>query len=227
MTPDDLHEWFRSQIDDVVTPYLWSEDEVYAYMDSAQKAFARQTDYFVDSTTYSGLTVTAGNPSVVLSDLILKIRKARLVNAKTYVEPVKLYDIGTRNMPDDYRNLFSSSNWEDLTGVPRCVITDMNVGTGRLVPIPVANDTLSLSVVRLPLTDLVPGAALFELADTEDQRMLFHWMAFKAYSKQDVDTYDPNTADNHRGIFTAYTDKRSREFRRKRSPAATTTYGGL
>ena len=41
MTPKALHDLFRAHVRDEEYPYLWSETEVYLYMDEAQKMFCR------------------------------------------------------------------------------------------------------------------------------------------------------------------------------------------
>ena len=38
-----LHDLFRSEVRDEATPYLWSDAEIYSYIDDAQKMFCLLT----------------------------------------------------------------------------------------------------------------------------------------------------------------------------------------
>ena len=52
MSPEDLLSLFRSNVEDTdENDPLWSDVEMYSYMDEAQKQFARETDYFMDAST--------------------------------------------------------------------------------------------------------------------------------------------------------------------------------
>jgi len=63
LTPDALLDLFRSNVEDTdEDDPLWTDVEMYSYMDEAQKAFARGTDYFSDSLTpeITAVAITAG-----------------------------------------------------------------------------------------------------------------------------------------------------------------------
>ena len=68
VTAQNLSDIFRAEVDDTVTPYLWSDIEVLGYIDEAQKAFARRTELFYDSVTptITSIAIVAGAGTVAL-----------------------------------------------------------------------------------------------------------------------------------------------------------------
>ena len=73
-----LYELFRSDVRDDVAPYLWSDTEVYSYMDDAQKMFCRLQGGIADATSpVTRISVAVGDVFVQISPTILKLREAR------------------------------------------------------------------------------------------------------------------------------------------------------
>lgn len=192
MTPSELVKLFRSEIDDKTSPYLWSDDEVYHYLDVAQREFARETLIFSDSTTAEvcSVAVVAGEKFVELSPLIVQIRRAKLLSQSRALDLSTIDKIGDGYRYDDYSNN-SGSNWESATGTPRAILPDVEKDKGRLVPIPAANDTLELMVYRLPIETVTPASAELEVSDPEHQRALLFEMKSLAYGKHDSDVNNP------------------------------------
>jgi hypothetical protein len=49
MTVDELRTLFRNRTQDTAKPYLWSDEEVFEYMDDAQNEACRRAHLLVDS----------------------------------------------------------------------------------------------------------------------------------------------------------------------------------
>jgi hypothetical protein len=207
MTPSDLADIFRSDVDDTdeVDP-LWTDIEVFSYMDRSQKMFARRTDYFADASTAEIVTVdvTADEAFVDLDPRITKIRGARLASNGRKIEFKKYDDVehsgyqGNRDYSDyGYHRFsgFNQVNWEIVKGAPTVAITDLEKDRIRLVPIPIDDDTINLHVYRLPLADITcDNDAVFEIDELEYQTGLIYYMKFLAYQKNDADVFNTDLA---------------------------------
>lgn len=233
MTPEQLKDQFRIDVADPELPgdgatpdedSLWKDAEIYAYIDEAQKEFARRTDYFMGTSTSP---ITAGEKFVVLDDRITKVRhRATLLNERLSVEVTNLADLESKALTDDY-GLQTSVDWEYDTGRPEYMLMDVEQGKGRLVPIPVANDTLSMYIYRLPLTDIIGAASAFEVTQLEHQRGLLLWAKKLAYEKQDADTTDLKRSQAFGSEFLDYCARVKNELKRVRKRSGTVKYGGL
>ena len=62
MTPTQLKDLFRSDVRDEASPPLWTDTEIFVYMDDAQKMFCREGGGIADSTsTICTMQVVAGD----------------------------------------------------------------------------------------------------------------------------------------------------------------------
>lgn len=225
MTPSELLDSFRVFVDDCVNPVLWSDDEIYEYMDEAQREFCHETNYITDSTTYDAIAVTATTDFVTLPAEVYYIRRARWDGLR--IDVMKQLDLDEIPLQADYGNDLSNSNWESYTGPPRVVVVDMEPNKIRLAPVPTEDGVLSLDVHRLPLTEVTDYTASFEVADTSAQRLFKYWMAYLAYQKQDVEVFDVQAADTNRTRFMEGVDKYKARIGRRRTKVGTIAYGGL
>ena len=101
-----LHDLFRSEVRDEATPYLWSDVEVYSFIDDAQKMFCRLQGGIADaSSAITHLTVTAGDVLVPISPLILKLREARRSADGYDLEILNFEDLQSHRPVDDYGHL--------------------------------------------------------------------------------------------------------------------------
>jgi len=236
MTPEDIVELFRLDVDDTdANDPLWSDLEVYNYLDEAQKQFARETDYFSDASTADICiaTITADDPWVTLDPRVTKIRAAQLGSTGSKVTPVTFAQMEDQpNTVDTYGSPFNFSStykWQQATGTPRFAVTDMERNKLRLASIPQVDDTLNMQVYRLPLKDITEDSARFEVEETEYQRGLMYMMKYLAYSKNDVDTFEQDLADRAMAAAAAFHYKAKRDMKRRRysSHTGTVRYAGL
>lgn len=216
MTPVELLALFRSEMSDTEETYFWSNSEFYTYLDDAQKMFCRLTDGISDASTKSvvELAFTPGTEWFKLHRSILKIRTAiRVSNGK----PVSIYnveDMATKGMRFDAR-----------TGPLTALIEGMEENKARAYPTPSDEDTIRLTVFRLPLTTVDKDAEL-EIAEQHHINLL-DWVKYRAYSKQDAETLDKNKARDFEDRFRAYCNQAKLEQQRKRHKVRTVNYGGL
>lgn len=234
MTPDELKDEFRGDVKDPVSSAgtdedcLWKDDEIFRYLDTAQKSFARLTECFLDSETYSALTVTANIAWVSYSSRILRLHHAYLNTAKRVLDLKKVEDMNRCAFTDDYGFFASGADtWRTRTGTPMYLVTNMTKGKWRLSPIPVSADTLWVTVTRLPLTDVVNEASTLEVTDIEEQRVLLLGMKGIAYDKQDADTYDKDLSQRFTQQFEAECARIKRAYGQHRNVAGLVRYGGL
>lgn len=244
-TADELKDRFRKDVDDVEggsggEDYLFSDDEVLEYMYEAQREFVRRarvlrkTSPFAPTVTEITITPPADPLNLALTDgwitphaSIIKPLRARL---RSQVNPRNLELVTVEEMDggywiDDY-GTYLRQNWESQTGPARFIITNMQEDQWRLVPIPVVADTLELTVLHMPTTDVTQGAEL-EVTEREDQLTLMLYMKYLAFMKQDADIYDKELSDRFLNAFEKKADDRRREVRQTRFRHQGMRYGGI
>lgn len=214
-TATDLKDTFRIEVDDLpkddgdTSACLWSDADIYRYMNSAAAMVARR----VRSLTKNfSLTVTADEPMVKLPpDRILKIHRAYLTTARRDLDPLNLNDDTMR--VKDYGITLRSSHWEVSSGTPTSYVLDYRPGYLRLAPIPTSADTLTLFTTVLPMT-LQEGMPV-PFTDVEDLDLVLLWMRKLAYDKHDADTFDKQKASDYEAQFYDRVREREPEFRRQ------------
>lgn len=235
MTPESLADLFRSDIEDTdADDPLWTDVEIFGYMDQSAKQFARTTDYFADASTTEivDVAVTATEKFVSLDPRITKIRGARLAGSGIEITPKTYANVNQSGYGRDaYDNYAFSSpiNWENSIGNPTIIITDLEKDKGRLVPIPVSDDIINLFVYRLPLLDITEDSATFEITEVEYQRGLMYYMKYLAYQKNDSDVYNEQLSEASFVLADSFMDRAKSALRRQRfsSTIGTVRYGGL
>lgn len=181
MTLDELIEAFRREVDDTVNnPFLWDDDEIIFYANEAEQEACRRANLLIDSSNVEIclINIVAGEPNYDLDERVITVRRARLSSRS---KPLKLIS---------YKDLDESvAGWESNTGTPLYFFTDFDTNKLRLYPAPTADDTLILTVTRLPLFDLESGTDTPEI-NKRFHRSLLHWIKYRAYSKPDTETLD-------------------------------------
>ena len=127
LTSDQLLAKFREDMVDNGEETLWSDDEIYLYIDAAQKEFCRRTYGISDSTTDEICRLEVGEDTEYISidPRILAIRGARLTDG-TRVELLSYQNIeGQSTFPPDY-GIVRGLTLDDRTGpVVKALVTDM------------------------------------------------------------------------------------------------------
>lgn len=205
-----LHDLFRSDVRDEATPYLWSSAEIYSYIDDAQKMFCRLEGGISDATSaVAQVAAVASQPFSTISPKILKIRQ--LVRADgQFIEMLNFEDLCKTDI---------------LTGPLRYAVSGMEPNKLRWVPIPIANETVSMVVYRMPLLAITGTGQALEI-DEQHHRHLLNWMKHLAHQKQDAETYDKGRSDMFRAEFQAYCDLAKHEREKREHKYRTIGYGG-
>lgn len=226
MTAAELLDYFRSQVRDDVLPYLWSDEEIYVYMNDAQRMFVRLTGGIFDATTCKAteVDVIAGEKYSDLHPSILHIREAFYGPER---RKIKLIDLGssTRMTSADYGIIRSIGAIENPGRVEYMVIGEER-NKCRWVSIPDEDATVYLAVARLPYKTLSDAQQQLEVSD-EHHINLIEWMKHRAYNKHDGDVFNPTAAAESEQRFKEYCAFVWKEWERYRHVPRTVAYGGI
>lgn len=226
MNSTDLHSRFRADVFDDREPYLWSDVEVYAYADATQKQFCRLAGGILDSTsTLTQIAVTSGNPWVSIDPRILKVQRIHRLSDFEPVDPISLEDLTKLGDEADYGTV-RRFKLDNMPGEVRYAITNMEADKLRLLRVPVADDTLQLTVYRLPLKSINDADQKLEIAEQHHEYLLLGMKA-RAYRKQDAETRDARRASAFEGEFRLYCDQARQERERREHKPRIVGYGGI
>lgn len=218
MNSQEVVSLFRTQVNDLATPQLWSDTDAYGFLDDAQIEFCRQTGGLGDvSSDITLLTTAIGDNKVTLSPLILKIRDAWFVADGIKITPVNHTDMEKLGI-----------RFDGATGRPKYLIFGMEEGKGNWHMVPTEAEDVQLVVDRLPLEEIVDGATPQELEIArQHHRHLTLWMRHLAYSVQDSEAYDKDKSERFKQEFTAYCFKAKLEKDRAKHKTRVVQYGGI
>lgn len=217
MNSTELLEAFRREMQDVETPHLWEDVDVYRYMNDAQNMFCRLTEGIEDSSSdVCRITVTAGTEWYPIDRKILKVREA--------VDTATGRPYGVVNME---KASLQGVLFDGRPGPLKLFVTGMEKHKLRAWPLPFDDATVELRVFRLPLEPITDvGDQELEI-DEQHHNALLLWMGSLAYMKQDADAYDKAASEELEGRFRAYCHAALKEQERARRNNGTVVYGGL
>lgn len=191
----------RLQLDDTVEPYRWSDDELAQYLNDAVYDLCR-CKIIKDSTTGAicSIDVVAETQSYPLDERIISIERVKLSKITKPLTRI------TTDIADSYY-----PNWETQTGMPSVYIHDE--GKITLIWIPDEDDTLKLTVFRLPLSPITMADVASDIeVPLEYQGHLYKGMYMLAYDKHDSDTYDPKMRDRYSYEWEIFKDRVKRDW---------------
>jgi hypothetical protein len=221
-----LHLRFRQDCFDLKEPYLWSDVEVFHYMDAAQKMFCVKAGGIADaSSDLTKATISAGDPWVSIDSRILAIRRASLASTGAKVELVSHEKLDLLRGADDY-GVLAGPKLDNRAGAVRYAVTNMEQDKLRLIAVPAANDTLELLVYRLPLKPITGKGQKFEISEQHHEYLLM-WMKALAYRKQDAEARNDKLAQTSEMAFLAYCEQARQDRERKEHAPREVAYGGL
>jgi hypothetical protein len=224
--PAELLKLFRQEANDLASPPLWSDAEVYGYMTAAQEMFCRLTRGIQDSTSeITQISVITDDPYVEYDSRILRIRDARLESTGAKVTILNPEDLEQGSLLDDY-GLVTGRFDLTLTGTPRYLLLGVDDFRGRLIKIPEADDTLQLTVERLPLLDKDLDASQSLEIHPQHHRYLTAWMLHLAHQKQDAEAYNRGRSAEFGERFQSYCELAKREQERRQHKQRNVSYGG-
>lgn len=212
MKAEAVFDEFRRRVVDLVTPYLWSDDEVLIYANKAHTDFIRWTGGVRDSRgELSDMAVSAGLDEIDLDPRILKIVSARSVADGRQISVVGATHELARARPQTGRLVALVIGEDEKTLRPVCT--------------PDADYTLKLVVDRLPLTPLTDSSDL-EVRDEYAYDLVVGMMAH-AYTKEDAETLDLKKAGRYAADFRSLAAAAFLEKRRRAGSSREVAYGGI
>lgn len=228
MNSGELYDLFRSDVVDVAAPYLWSDTEVYAYMNDAYRHFVRLMGGVADaSSSITQIPVVTGERDAVVSPHILRFRQAYLLSNGNEVEVVNQEDAHKFKRADYGASRITIS---DATAGPvRYMMIGLERTKVRWIQVPVTDDVVQLSVYRLPVDTIVEGNTSFTFPDIGPEHIewLMLWMKARAYGKQDAETFDKGRRDQFKADFEQYCAYSKAEWERYKHKPRSITYGGI
>ena len=212
MNNTELLVILRSEVSDEAEPYLWSNTLLYGYIDDAQKQFCR-LGYGIEDARSFRLNLTLTKEWYPLDPRILKIRKAYNQTTNRSIPVVALEKMAAVGL-----------YFSDTAGPTRALITGMEKGQLRAVPMPSVVGVVELWVFCLSQTMEVGGD--FEI-DEQHVRNLLLWLKHRCYEVQDSEVYDKRKSAEYKDRFEEYCFKAKAEQDRLNRPASTVAYGGI
>lgn len=226
MNSSELLALFRSDTTDTVAPYLWSDAEVYAYMNDAYFMFVRLTGGVSDALSDACVLETSvKEPYVDLDPSILRIRQASLAPDGKTVRVINAQD--TEALTDEDFGVLRRLNTSTSVGEVRYLVTGMQQNVARLVNIPDRVYTINLLIERLPLTTITGASQSFTDVAPHHHFHFLKWMRSLAYNKQDADTFDVKKAEAERQAFEVYCALAKREKDQYKHKVRVVRYGGI
>lgn len=226
MSPGELLGLFRKEVDDLAEPYLWSDEEFYFYLNEAHSLFIRLIGGIADRRSpMTKITYKTGDQFKKYDPRILRIKGA-FDEQNKIITIRNLDNFESGYLEDDYGMRINSGLDDGRTGPLKFLITDVEAFEIQLYPIPDHDGFVRLYVYRLPLENIVNESSEFEIAEPHHLNLL-NWVKYKAYMKQDVETFDVAKATDFRQAFSdwlvmARNEKAGREDRKR-----IVTYGGI
>lgn len=226
MNSGELYDTFRSDVVDTAKPYLWSDVEVYRYMDAAYKMFVRLTGGIKDFTSeVCEIAVSTGERVADYHPSILRFLTATRASDGTIVKIVNLNDeVSTRG--SDY-GIASSLLTDTRPGDVHSMLIGRQRGKVEFVGTPVVDDTIRLTVHRLPLVSVSDGSHPLDEVDSDHHTYLLDWMKHLAYRKQDAETFDKAKSEQCGQDFERYCFSVKAQHEREAYRVGAVAYGGI
>ena len=226
MTSDELYDLFRKDVVDTAKPYLWSDEEVFAYMNDAYFMFVRLTGGISDFTSdATSVSAAQGEPLAEIDPSILLVRMATLDPTGDTIKVINAQDV--ENLSDEDYGLLRRLNQSTTVGRVKYMIVGMEPGLVRWVNTPDQNYTVKLLIERLPLTAITGAGQTLEGVAAHHHLHLLKGMRALAYRKQDAETFDRAKADTEQAAFEAYCAFAKREKDRYKHKVRVVRYGGI
>lgn len=192
---------FRILADDEREPFLWSNNIVALWANEAYVEMAKLTRCIRDRATTTDscvmctISITAATAEYTLHKKILDIYSVKHSGRTTPLGKTSEMELDA-----------NWTNWWNLTQpIPDYYLLDRNLTKILFVPIPSVDGTVRMSISRLPLVSLLPYNSDRDV-EPDDLReewhpYLMYYILFKAYNKDDIETYDPKKAANNYALF--------------------------
>jgi len=226
MDSTGLYEAFREDVVDTAKPYLWTEDEVWRYMDYAYRLFVRLTggvhDFLSDVTR---INVVAGEATAEMHESIIKTEQAFKMSDGKEIEIVNWSD--QKKMATADYGIVRQIYLDDRPGPVQYMVIGNQRGVVKWVRVPEYDDTVQLQVYRLPIDHIIGDDQEFVDVAEDHHNQFLLGMKSQAYLKQDAETFNRAKADENDQKFRAYCAFVKSEWERYKHKPRVVTYGGI
>lgn len=184
-----LEALFRADIKDAATPYLFSQAQVWAWLNEAEREACLRADLIFDEATAAvcQVAVTAGTASYTLHAKITRVAYATFLATGASAE-----DRVVLELVDRIELTRRRPHWRTETEEPRELIVEQR--KARFGCIPQDDGTLALECYRLPLNDMAAADAEPEIGAAHHLGLV-QWAKYRAYLVPDTETYDEAAAE--------------------------------
>ena len=225
----ELYDQFRSDVVDVIKPPIWSDDDVFRYMDDAYKMFVRLTGGIADFTSdFTRANIVTGEKVGEYDKRILRIMKAYRESDRAEIKVINQTDL-TFIRGDDY-GLLRPAYLDSAPGPVRYMVIGLERGKCEWLQVPLTDDVALLHVYRLPKDRITPDISEdFDFPEIGEEHVphLGLWMKHKAYAKADTDRFNGPLSDKYKTDFTDYCALAKAEVERAKHKNREVVYGGI
>lgn len=187
---------------------LWTDAEIITYANDARnKLFTKVRNLIVDAFTNDDVAgtgtglpvcefaVTALTQIYELSPKVIEIKELSLASQEAPLTRITLKELSE-----------GLQNWRTLpAGTPMFWCPELQTQSVVLIPAPAANDTVNMVVSRFPLDTIAlpgPGETAMDMGFREEYHEdLKTWVMYRACSKKDAETFNPELAGEYRTAF--------------------------
>lgn len=201
MTLAELIAQFRTDADDTVAPFFWSDESIAGWLNEAQEEACIRAKLIFDGSTPAvcAIAVVAGTSVYPLHPAVLDISYATLIDQTEVVE------LGRTDRIEQSR---LNPHWRVDVCRPTALIQyDTTIELNAKPPVAYA---LRLEVNRLPLEAMKVAGLTTEKPEIAavHHRHLVLWALHRAFSKPDAETIDPTRAATAAAAFEAVFGRR-------------------
>lgn len=213
MNSSDLYDLFRSEVADQEEPFLWSDTDVFAYMNDAYRMFVRLTGGISDKT--SSLAQIAVVPDELFANMSTHVLRVMSAHRLSDGMPLTIH-----NGPE-YPRL--STAYGAINGV----VIGEEEDRVRWTSMPRVSDTVQLHVYRMPAGFITDFGQSFAGVRDDHHIHFLKWMKYLAYGKHDAETFDRKRSSDSEAEFRGYCAFVKLENERSKHKNRTVAYGGI
>jgi hypothetical protein len=188
MTPRDIIGLWRLRYGDAVEPFYWSDAELLGYVAEGQTVGASRMAFITDQSSEACFCpVFSGDPLLERHPAVLRIMVATMMSSRRRLMFTTTDKLDAQN-----------PNWADVAATPELIIPRFDDAYARLYPIPVQDDSVHLTVRRLPIEEVVLDGEL-ELRP-HWHPFIERWVTHRALSRPG-ERYDGARAIEAKSLF--------------------------
>lgn len=219
MLCSEIISLFRTEVADIEMPYLWSDEEVLAYLNDAYIMFTRFLGGVPDSTSAATtLALAIGQKAIEFDESVIRVVRAFRLSDGVELSVIENTDMPLVRGTDGKLSLLRVGA---QTGPVEFLIIGAGQSSATVHPAPLAVDTIKMQIRRIPAKRLGLTAATGIDVSPADVRAEHHlhligWMKAMAYRKHDSETLDPAKAQENEDKFLRYCAQSAHEQERMR-----------